>query len=87
MTRDEWLAALRAAARACPVAEDADAAPVVEVRIAPTGERAEAEGPDAAVYAARVLLREAMDAGCGDPRASFVVAGKLVRGGLRLREV
>lgn len=60
---------------------------MIEVRITPTGDWAEADDPEAAVVAARTLLREAAASGCGRPTASFYVAGKLVRGDLPLRGV
>lgn len=61
---------------------------MIEVLIFPTGDRAEADSPEAARLAARTLLREAFDFhGCGDPRATFLVAGRAVASDLKLRDV
>lgn len=61
---------------------------MIEVRIEPTGDSAEAEDAESAVLAARTLLREAKDfSGAGNPTASFYVDGILVSGPLNLRSV
>jgi hypothetical protein len=52
---------------------------MIEVTIIPTGDTAEAETPEDAVYAASVLLREARENGCSRPTAAFYVDGRLVR--------
>jgi hypothetical protein len=60
---------------------------LIEVRIEPTGDSAEAESPEDACFAARTLLREAREQGCGRPTAAFIVDGVLVREGVRRLEV
>jgi hypothetical protein len=60
---------------------------MIEIRISPTGDRATAETPEAARLAARTLLREARDQGCGRPTAAFTVDGVYVADGLTRQEV
>lgn len=59
---------------------------MIEIRLT-NGDWAEAEDPEAAVVAARCLLREASDTYYSRPEASFYVDGKLVRAGVRLQDL
>jgi hypothetical protein len=56
---------------------------MITVTVSPSGDWAEAETPEDAITCARTLLREAREAGAGDPRASFEVARATVRSGLK----
>ncbi len=60
---------------------------MIEVHVQPTNDWAEAEDPEAAKTAARTLLQEARDQGCGRPTASFIVDGQLVRSGVTRAEL
>lgn len=60
---------------------------MIEVTVQPTGDRAEAETPEAARVAARTLMREAREQGCSRPTAVFVVDGELVREGVTRAEL
>jgi hypothetical protein len=55
---------------------------MIEIRIHPTGDSAEADTPAEARVAARQLMREARDQGCR-PTATFIVDGVLVREGVK----
>lgn len=50
-----------------------------EVIVQPTGDRAEAETPEAALTAAIQLCEDARQHGAGKPTASFYRDGRLVR--------
>lgn len=60
---------------------------MIEVTVVPTGDTAEAESPEAAVVAARTLLTEAREHGCGTPRAAFYVGGYLVRSDVSITDL
>jgi hypothetical protein len=60
---------------------------VIEVLVTPTGDRAEAPDPESAIAAARQLLHDARDHGCGTPAASFYVEGRLVRSDVTVRSL
>ena len=60
---------------------------MIEVRVTPSGDSATADTPEDALYAARVLLREAREHGAGDPRATFLVDGVAVRTNVKRSEV
>jgi hypothetical protein len=60
---------------------------VIEIVITPTGDIAFADTEQEACLAARTLLREASQTGCGRPTAAFYTDGVLVREGVTRREV
>lgn len=55
---------------------------MIRIEIEGTGARRYRKNPDAAVAVARRLLNETRQAGVRVPRASFFVAGQLVRAGV-----
>jgi hypothetical protein len=66
------------------VAEPLDTAALLEVRVSPTGDCAEAEDLLALGVAGRTLLEDALESGCAKPTAAFYLDGRLVRDGVTL---